>query len=151
MEDEVKNNKDSLENKLKKKHKEINEEININISSLKDIKNLVNIQINLLSLRQRLIEENHELYDIYNLLQKKFREEKQKEFKKLGESFQYRYQQNEKNAIIEGTHSELKHKLDLFENQINFYEGTIKTLDSALFGLKMRLDIESMFGAVPGR
>lgn len=144
------NSKESLLDKLKKKRKEINEDINMNVASLKDIKNITNIQINILSLRQRLIEENHELYEIFNSLQKKYREVKGKELQKLGEGqFQYRFQHNEKNSIIESNHSDLKYNMDIFENQINFYEGTIKTVDSILFGLKMRLEIENTFGAIP--
>ncbi len=151
--EEVKKSNDvSLLDKLKKKRKEINDDINMNVHALKDAKNLVSIQVGVLSLRQRLIEENHELHEIHNSLQRKFREVKGKEFTKLGEgNFQYRYQQNEKNAIIEGTHSTLKYQMDVFENEIIFYEGTIKTVDSILFGLKLRLDTEHLFGHIPGR
>jgi hypothetical protein len=64
----------------------------------------------------------------------------------ISENLQHRYQYNEKTVIIEGKTAATKEMMDLIENQINFFNESIKTVDNVLFGLKTRVEIEKTLG-----
>jgi hypothetical protein len=49
-------------------------------------------------------------------------------------------------VIIEGKTAATKEMMDLIENQINFFNESIKTVDNVLFGLKTRVEIEKTLG-----
>ena len=59
---------------------------------------------------------------------------------------QIRYQATEKTVVIDGRTATTKEYLEIFENQINFSSESIKTIDSVLYGIKTRLDIEKTIG-----
>lgn len=124
----------------------VSTEIYENIEKLSNLKTLKAAQVNMLSLRQRLLEDNHTLLENITTLRKKFREERSSEMENLSKNLQIRYQSNEKTVVIEGKTSSTKESLELFENQISFYSESIKTIDSIIFGIKTRLDIEKTLG-----
>jgi hypothetical protein len=64
----------------------------------------------------------------------------------LSKNMQLRYQANEKNVVIEGKTSVTKEYLEIFENQVSFFNESIKTIDNIIFGIKTRLDIEKTLG-----
>jgi hypothetical protein len=121
-------------------------EIYANIEKLSNLKTLKEAQVNMLSLRQRLLEDNHTLLENITTLRKKFREERSAEMENLSKNLQIRYQSNEKTVVIEGKTSSTKESLELFENQVSFYNESIKTIDNIIFGIKTRLDIEKTLG-----
>lgn len=121
-------------------------EIYENIEKLSNLKTLKEAQVNMLSLRQRLLEDNHTLLENITTLRKKFREERSTEMENLSKNLQIRYQSNEKTVVIEGKTSSTKESLELFENQVSFYSESIKTIDSIIFGIKTRIDIEKTLG-----
>jgi hypothetical protein len=100
----------------------------------------------MLSLRQRLLEDNHTLLEHITALRKKFRDEKADTMETLSKNMQLRYQANEKNVVIEGKTSVTKEYLEIFENQVSFFNESIKTIDNIIFGIKTRLDIEKTLG-----
>lgn len=124
----------------------VSTEIYENIEKLSNLKTLKEAQVNMLSLRQRLLEDNHTLLENITVLRKKFREERSSEMENLSKNLQIRYQSNEKTVVIEGRTSNTKESLELFENQVSFYNESIKTIDNIIFGIKTRLDIEKTLG-----
>jgi hypothetical protein len=100
----------------------------------------------MLSLRQRLLEDNHTLLEHITMLRKKFRDEKTDVMETLSKNLQLRYQANEKTVVIDGRTSNTKEYLEIFENQVNFFNESIKTIDNIIFGIKTRLDIEKTLG-----
>ena len=64
----------------------------------------------------------------------------------ISNNLQLRYKSNEKIVVIDGRTSSTKEYLEIFENQINFFNESIKTIDSIIFGIKTRLDIEKTLG-----
>lgn len=124
----------------------VSSEIYENIEKLSNLKTLKEAQVNMLSLRQRLLEDNHTLLENITTLRKKFREERSVEMENLSKNLQIRYQSNEKTVVIEGKTSSTKESLELFENQVSFYNESIKTIDSIIFGIKTRIDIEKTLG-----
>tara|TARA_R110000868_G_scaffold235272_3_gene488992 strand:- start:705 stop:1139 length:435 start_codon:yes stop_codon:yes gene_type:complete len=138
--------KKKIAKKFSESRATVSTEIYENIEKLSNLKTLKIAQVNMLSLRQRLLEDNHTLLENITTLRKKFREERSSEMENLSKNLQIRYQSNEKTVVIEGKTSSTKESLELFENQISFYSESIKTIDSIIFGIKTRLDIEKTLG-----
>ena len=119
--------KTKISKKFQDRREEISKEIYSNIEKLANLKTLKEAQVNMLSLRQRLLEDTHTILEHITSLRKK-------------------YQANEKNIIIDGRTSSIKESLEILENQVTFFNESIKTIDNIIFGIKTRLDIEKTLG-----
>ena len=125
---------------------EISSDIRSNIEKMSNLKRLKEVQVSMLSLRQRLLEENHILIENLSSVQKKYRAAKAKQMEDISTNMQHRYQYNEKNVLIEGKTANIKEVVDTIENQISFFVDSIKTIDNVLFGIKTRVEIEKTLG-----
>jgi hypothetical protein len=143
MNEETKNR---IASKFKDRRAEVSKEIYDNIEKLSSLKTLKDAQVNILSLRQRLLEDNYSLMESLTTIRKKYRDDRATEMENLSKNLQIRYQANEKNMVIEGKTSSIKESLEIIENQIAFFTDSIKTIDSIIFGIKARLDIEKTIG-----
>ncbi len=132
--------------KFEARRKEVSNEIYQNIEKLSSLKTLKDAQINMLSLRQRLLEDNHTLMEHLTILRKRYRSERAAEMENISKNLQIRYQSTEKNVVIEGKTATTKESLEVFENQVDFFNESIKTIDNIIFGIKTRLDIEKAIG-----
>ena len=132
--------------KFQKRREEVSKEIYTNIEKLSNLKTLKEAQVNMLSLRQRLLEDNHTLFEHITTLRKKYRDDRSLEMENISRNLQIRYQANEQNIVIEGRTSMTKEALEIFENQVAFFTESIKTIDNVIFGIKTRLDIEKTLG-----
>ena len=146
MSDSSESKKKNITEKFADRRGEVSREIYANIERLSNLKTLKEAQVNMLSLRQRLLEDNHTLLEHITILRKRLREEKSGEMENLSRNLQIRYQANEKNVVIDGRTANTKVYLDIFENQSAFFNDSIKTIDNVIFGIKTRLDIEKTLG-----
>jgi hypothetical protein len=135
----------SLSEKFKKERDTYSLEIRRNIEKLNNIKGLKEAQIYFLSTRQRLLEDNHTLIDTLSKLKRAYREKRGKEWENVSNQ-NIRYQSQEKKVIVEGKTANMEETVEIIENQIAFMDGSIKTVDNVLFGLKTRLDLEKLLG-----
>lgn len=135
-----------ISKKFQERRAEVSKEIYENIEKLSGLKTLKDAQVNILSLRQRLLEDNYSLMESLTSIRKKYRDDKAAEMENLSKNLQIRYQANEKNMVIDGKTSSIKESLEIIENQISFFTDSIKTIDSIIFGIKARLDIEKTIG-----
>ena len=140
------NEETKISKKFQDRRAEVSKEIYENIEKLSNLKTLKEAQVNMLSLRQRLLEDNHTLLEHVTLLRKKYRDERSIEMENISRNLQIRYQANEKNVVIEGRTSATKESLEIIENQVSFFNESIKTIDNIIFGIKTRLDIEKTLG-----
>ena len=138
--------KSKISKKFQDRRSEVSKEIYENIEKLSNLKTLKEAQVNMLSLRQRLLEDNHTLLEHVTLLRKKYRDERSVEMENLSRNLQIRYQANEKTVVLDGRTSVTRESLEIFENQISFFNESIKTIDNIIFGIKTRLDIEKTLG-----
>jgi len=145
MENTVKSNTDNISEKFKKERDHYSLEIRRNVEKLDNIRDLKEVQIFFLSVRQRLLEDNHTLIDTLSKLKKSYRQKKGKEWENVSNQ-NMRYQSHEKKVIVEGKTTEMQETVEVIENQISFMDGSIKTVDNVLFGLKTRLDLEKLLG-----
>ena len=142
----AKDTKQNIVDRFQNRRSEVSKEIYSSIEKLSNLKTLKDAQVNMLSLRQRLLEDSHTLLEHITMLRKKFRDEKSDVMETLSKNLQLRYQANEKTVVIDGRTSNTKEYLEIFENQVNFFNESIKTIDNIIFGIKTRLDIEKTLG-----
>jgi hypothetical protein len=138
--------KGKISKKFQDRRAEVSKEIYENIEKLSNLKTLKEAQVNMLSLRQRLLEDNHTLLEHITLFRKKYRDERAVEMENVSRNLQIRYQSNEKTVVLDGRTSGTKESLEIFENQVSFFNESIKTIDNIIFGIKTRLDIEKTLG-----
>ena len=137
MEDEKP--KRTLAEVFRDKRESFSGEIQSGIKLLGNIRNIPEVQVTFLSMRQRLLEENHTLLEHFTQMKKKYREKKGEEWADASKIGQIRYQSTEKATIVDGKTAELREKLEQLENQIKFYSESIVTVDSVLWGIKDRI------------
>lgn len=143
---ESESTKDRIVKQFETRRKEVSSNIYSNVEKLSNLKTLKDAQVNMLSLRQQLLEDNHTLLEHLTSLRKRLREEKAAEMETISKNLALRYQANEKNLVIDGKTSATREYLEMFENQVSFFTESIKTIDNVIFGIKTRLDIEKTLG-----
>lgn len=136
----------SISKKFATRRAEISKEIYENVEKLSNLKSLREAQVNMLSLRQRLLEDNHTLLEHITMLKRKYRKLRAQEMESLTANVQLRYQSNEKKEVLDGKTANTREYLEVFENQSYFFIDSIKTIDNVIFGIKTRLDIEKTLG-----
>ncbi len=132
--------------RFEKERTKVSKEVYENIGYLTKLTTLGQAQVNMLSLRQRLLEDNHTLLEHITKLRKEYRKKRALALEQLSSNQQYRFQSKEKDALVDGKISETKQWLEMFENQVQFFNDTMRTVDNIIFGLKTRLDIEKTIG-----
>ena len=129
--------------------KERNNDIYEYIKKLYNISELVELQVLALSIRQRLLEDSHYLLSMLNNLQSKLREVKNNLFEEINNNLNYRIRNlSEKNIMVEGNarYINVKTLITLFENQIDFFTDSIKTIDNILYSIKNRMELDKLLG-----
>jgi hypothetical protein len=135
-----------LTEKFKSERSTVSIEVKTTVEKMSSYSGLKEVQVESLSMRQRLLETMHALLEHQSIMRKKFRSERSKQMEDLSINNNHRYQYNEKAVIIEGMTTATKETLDLIDNQISFYVETIKTVDNILYGIKTRVEIEKTLG-----
>jgi hypothetical protein len=136
--------KRSLAEIFKAKRESFSGEIYEGVKLIEEIRKLPQAQVLFLSLRQRMLEENHVLIEHFTQYKKTYREKKGEEWIDASTKHQRLYNSTEKNTIVDGKTAGLKEKLEQLENQISFYSDSIKTIDAVLFGMKTRIDVQKL-------
>jgi uncharacterized protein YlzI (FlbEa/FlbD family) len=141
---EEEKSKRTIADVFREKRESYSTEIREAIKLLNNIKNIAEVQVTFLSMRQRVLEENHNLLEHFTQLKKSYREKKGDEWVNASKIGQIKYGPNEKTTIVDGKTAGLKEKLEQVENQINFYSETIRTTDAVLFGIKDRIAAQKL-------
>lgn len=119
------------------------------IANMRETKKLVEVQVSMLSARQRMLEDSHIILDKLVLLRKQYRSLKSAAYDSIINNIQMRVKTSgEKEAIVDGVPqiAELRGKIDILEIQIEFYTESMRTIDNILYGIKTRIEIERLLG-----
>lgn len=109
---------------------------------MRNIREIGEVQVELYSDRQKLLEYAYKLGQILTKLNAKYRTEKKNKMKYYSEEHNTRYGSNEKTSLIDGDLSEIKRKIDVVDNHMSFMNETVKTVDHFLYGIKSRIALE---------
>jgi len=109
----------------------------------RDLKKLIDLQILIFADRENILEKKSRLVISKIKIDKNIREKKKKAFidaKTNHEILLKSY--NDVNIYLEAELKDEMEKLELIEMQINFLIETVKTIDSIIFGIKNRIELE---------
>jgi hypothetical protein len=109
---------------------------------MNNIREIAEVQVDLFSERQRLLERAHSLGSVLGKLNKKLRKDRGDRMRHYSEMTQVRYGSNEKTPLIESDLTEIKSRIEMVDNQMGFINETIKTVDHMLYGVKFRISLE---------
>jgi len=109
---------------------------------MRNIREIGEVQVELYSDRQKLLEYAYKLGQVLSKLNAKYRADKKTKMMYYSEEHNVRYGSNEKTTLIDGDLSELKRKIDIVDNQMSFLNETTKTVDHFLYGIKSRISLE---------
>lgn len=106
-----------------------------------DMGKMTELQVELYSNRQIVLEESHYLQSLLAKITKTYRKSvgaKTVDFM-TGDR---KLKMGETNILVEASVSELKEQIDLFESQIEYMQETKKNIDNMVFGLGHRIQLE---------
>jgi hypothetical protein len=109
---------------------------------MRNIREIGEVQVELYSDRQKLLEYAYKLGQILTKLNGKYRTDKRTKMVYYSEEHNVRYGANEKTSLIDGDLAEIKRKIDLVDNHMSFMNETTKTVDHMLYGIKSRISLE---------
>lgn len=111
-------------------------------SKFKEIDNMIDVQVELYSERQVATDYIHELTVLFSKLKKVYQTEWKKAYEGLSFNEDLRYNDREKNKFADEKTAGSKLKMEILQNHIDYFRETVKTIDSMIFGVKHRLEIE---------
>ena len=115
-----------------------------NIASMfKHIDSMVDVQVDLYSRRQLAVDYIQQLNVLQSRLKKKYESEWKKAYDDLAMNQDLRYNERERAKFATEKSSDSKMKMDILQTHIEFFKETVKTLDSMIFGVKHRLELEA--------
>jgi hypothetical protein len=100
------------------------------------------LQVDLYSSRQIIIERIAKLYKYLSAYNAMYKSNKKELFVKYTVDSDIKLGQGEKIIMVEGDLSGLQEKINLIEQHIDYYKETVKNLDSMLYGVRNKLQIE---------
>lgn len=100
------------------------------------------LQVDLYSSRQIIIERISKLYQYLALYNSVYKSKKKELFIKYTIDSDIKLGQGEKTIMVEGDLADLQKKINLIEHHIDYYKETVKNLDSMLYGVRNKLQIE---------
>jgi hypothetical protein len=131
-----------FQQKFEDESTEWTEKIRILSVRMKNIREVADVQVDLYSNRQILLEYSTKLGQVLVKLNTKYRKDRAERLKHWSENSQIKYGTNEKTPLIEGDLSELKERIDVVDGHISFINETIKTVDHMLYGIRHRIMLE---------
>ena len=100
------------------------------------------LQTDLYSSRQIIIERISKLYQYLAAYTSAYKSRKRDLFIKYTVDSDIKLGQGEKSIMVEGDLAELQLRINLIEHHIDYYKETVKNLDSMLYGVRNKLQIE---------
>src|SRR5574344_184739 len=136
---------DDIDKKYEFCNKERNEWSNIindMAFRLRDVNKLVDVQVDLFSNRQILVERRSGFIEILNRYLKNVKEIKETSLRdyKTEENLLMK-NANESKILLDSKNKEIDEVLALYENHLDFLTKTIETIDKMLFGVKNRISL----------
>ena len=132
---------EELEKRFKQEREEWCEKITGVVKSLKDYKNIMETQVIQLSYRQMVVEKIIEYKTLCGKRQESYDKLIQKRNNVYDNQSARKLSAVDKKMSLTGDYASLNRQIKLIENQILFFEETIKTLDNMGYSIKNQLTI----------
>lgn len=111
-------------------------------NKFKKIEDLNDLNIDLFSYRQLLVEKKMYISDLYNKLNRLTKKTKAFNFRELRKTENlYTKSQSDFKILLNEMDAEIDEKLQLYQDLITFFSETLNTIDRMIFAVKYRLQI----------
>jgi len=134
--------KDFIEKFSEEREKWSSDVVNIG-KRFREVEKLEEVQVDLYSKRQQAIEYQYKLISIHTKIKKALTVKWAKAYDDIAKNEDVRYSDKERMKIADNAVSEMKYRSEVVYSQIEFFRETIKGIDSMLFGVKHRIEIEN--------
>jgi hypothetical protein len=132
-----------LESRLLKDRKDWGDKITDLVSKIKNIDDLSECQVIMLSYRQILLDKVSEfkttIYKRNNLWERHYKTE----WRSYSLNYDMKLTNSEKSQFIKADLSELRVQIRMLETHIDYYQECIKTLDNMAFAIRNRITLEN--------
>ena len=108
----------------------------------RNIEEMVDVQVDLYSQRQVIVDYQSQLSTLYARMKKAYLTEWKKAYKACDRDEDRVYNEREKTKMADEMTSATKLKMDIVQQHIEFFKDTKAGIDSMIFGIKNRIDIE---------
>ena len=108
---------------------------------LSDMNKISEVQVELYSNRQLVLEHSHYLQSLLFKVNKNYK-------KSLGKKWDdyitgsRKMKMGETNVLVEAATAEFKEKIDVIQSQIEYMQETIKSIDNIIYGIRYRIQLE---------
>ena len=135
----------TIEQKFAKERLEWSQKIQDMSAQLKKVMALKELMVEIYTERQRSIEYFHYLMSLLNKVNIVYRKQYADKYEHYSFASQKRFpNESTKNNQILSEMKEIIVKKDALSNHAKFMEGTTKTIDSLIYGVKYRIEIEQI-------
>lgn len=134
--------KDSLSIRLSKERLERKDQITELAKRIKEINGIHELQVDLYSVRQDLLERYHYLFTLVLKQNAVIRKKSKSKFEYYSNEYQFSTSTKQKEDLVKSDLEKEYSVKDELENQIKYISGTMTTVDNIIYGIKHRIDIE---------
>lgn len=131
----------AIEQKLANERKEWKEKIHDLIKMIKGTSTLAEAQVYMLSYRQLFVEKITELRALHMKKQKSIDTFYRDQYREYTVNYDIKLSPAEKNQFIKADLGNLRMQAELLENQMNFFQESIKTMDTMSFSINNRIKL----------
>lgn len=131
----------AIEQKLANERKDWKEKIHDLIKMIKGTSTLAEAQVYMLSYRQIFVDKITELRALHMKKQKSIDTFYKDQYREYTINYDIKLSPAEKNQFIKADLANLRMQAELLENQINFFQESIKTMDTMSFSINNRIKL----------
>ncbi len=134
-------NAEKLDLALAKERKSISEYIKENITSrMNSVDNIADIQVHVLSQRQRLVDKSNEMKASIRTKNKNHASSKKQKYRFYKLEYDIKLNDFEIKNHIEADIEDSQNTIKMIENQITYYKDTVETLDKCIWMIKYLIE-----------
>jgi hypothetical protein len=108
----------------------------------REVYKLPELQVELYSNRQILVEYMYGLISLSGKMERELRQVKRSSYDKYTNKFDYKATSQERELLIDGDNAELLEKSHHIKSHIDFIRETIKGIDNMIYGINHRIKLE---------
>lgn len=140
-----KTEKQNLESRFSSERLSWSAKINEMSAKLKKTLDVAELMANIYTERQRALEYYHYLISLLIKINKSYRKQYSEKYEFYSYKSQKRFpNESTKNNQIQTELGEILEKREVIDNHAKFIDGTIRSIDQLIYGMKSRIDIEQI-------
>jgi hypothetical protein len=138
----IKEANEELENRLAKDRSDWKTNIQDLVQKLKNVRELSDCQVNMLSYRQMLLDKITDLKSVIYRRNNTYEKYYKTQYREYTLNYDIKLTSGEKHQFIKADLGALRNQIDILQSHIDYYQECIKTLDNMAFAIRNRIRLE---------